>query len=104
MPISDVRDVTTTILPSGKRQRSPTMKIPFALLFLVAASKQVTAQGIDCVATCVDDVCTFTAKVNLFAGELGYFTFEECGDVASPTLGIELGKTYRFVQVRKARS
>lgn len=77
------------------------MKLVFSSLFLAAALQQVSSQGIDCVATCADDICTFTAKVNLFAGELGYFTFEECGDVRSPTLGIELGKTYRFVQVRR---
>ncbi|GAX10753.1 hypothetical protein FisN_14Lh273 [Fistulifera solaris] len=69
-----------------------------SLVFWLAASPSATAQGIDCVATCAEDVCTFTAKVNLYAGELGYFTFEECGDIRSPTLGIEVGKTYRFVQ------
>lgn len=72
----------------------------FSVLLLATASKQISAEGIDCVATCADDICTYNAKVNLFAGELGYFTFEECGDVVNPTLGIELGKTYRFVQVR----
>lgn len=64
----------------------------------------------------------FTVKVNLFAGELGearrlsvvlgiskcvvsraldmsgYFGFEECGDEVSPTIGIEVGQTYTFVQ------
>ena len=29
---------------------------------------------------------------------LGYFTFEECGDMTNPTLGLELGETYLFVQ------
>lgn len=72
-----------------------------AALFLVLAANQVSAEGINCVATCETDICTFNAKVNLYAGELGYFTFEECGDVVNPTLGIELGKTYRFVQVRR---
>jgi hypothetical protein len=32
------------------------------------------------------------------ASELGYFQFEECGDIDNPTLGIEVGKTYRFLQ------
>ena len=45
-----------------------------------------------------DEVCTFTAKVNLFASELGYFQFEECGDVDNPTIGLEVGKTYHFIQ------
>ena len=45
-----------------------------------------------------DEVCTFTAKVNLHASELGYFQFEECGDVDNPTIGLEVGKTYHFIQ------
>jgi hypothetical protein len=28
----------------------------------------------------------------------GYFTFEECGDVKNPTIGIEYGVPYRFIQ------
>ena len=55
-----------------------------------------------CRANCSGDECVFTAKLNLFAGELGYYSFEECGDAVNPTLGMEVGKTYRFVQVRKA--
>ena len=57
-----------------------------------------------CLANCVADadtgeeVCTFTTKVNLYAGELGYYQFEECGDETNPTLGLEVGKTYEFVQ------
>jgi hypothetical protein len=45
-----------------------------------------------------EEICTFTAKVNLFASELGYYQFEECGDVNNPTLGLEAGKTYHFIQ------
>ena len=44
------------------------------------------------------EICTFTAKINYHASELGYYQFEECGDVDNPTLGIEVGKTYRFIQ------
>jgi len=57
-----------------------------------------------CYATCAVDevtgkeVCTFTTKVNLYAGELGYYQFEECGDATNPVLGLEVGKTYEFVQ------
>jgi len=52
-----------------------------------------------CQASCSeDDVCKFTAKVNLFTGELGYYRFEECGDVDNPTLVMDVGKTYQFVQ------
>jgi len=57
-----------------------------------------------CEATCTSDaatgeeLCTFTTKVNLFAGELGYYQFEECGDATNPMLGLEVGKTYEFIQ------
>lgn len=47
--------------------------------------------------------CIFSVKLNLTAGELGYYTFKECGeDVTNPTLGIEMGKTYRFVQADRS--
>jgi hypothetical protein len=45
-----------------------------------------------------EEVCHFTAKLDLYASELGYYQFEECGDAVNPTLGIEVGKTYRFIQ------
>jgi hypothetical protein len=61
-----------------------------------------SAQDI-CNANCTIDLsgnefCKFTASVDLFASELGYFRFKECGDVPNPTLGIELGKAYQFIQ------
>jgi len=28
----------------------------------------------------------------------GYFRFEECGDAVNPTLGMEIGQTYTFLQ------
>ena len=41
----------------------------------------------------------FTSRINLFAGELGYYVFEECGlDVLNPTIAMEVGETYTFVQ------
>lgn len=52
-----------------------------------------------CIPECDDsNVCKLTAKVNLFAGELGYYTFEECGDEVNPTIGMVIGKTYVFNQ------
>lgn len=69
-----------------------------------AAEATTSTNGDLCYASCSADesskeeVCTFTAKVNLFAGELGYYQFEECGDNVNPTLGMELGKTYKFTQ------
>ena len=41
----------------------------------------------------------FHARVNLYAGELGYYVFEECGlDVMNPTIAMEVGETYTFIQ------
>jgi hypothetical protein len=56
-----------------------------------------------CHANCTTDasgneICKFTAVVDMFASELGYYTFEECGSTPNPTLGVELGKTYQFIQ------
>eukprot|EP00527_Entomoneis_sp_CCMP2396_P005611 CAMPEP_0198147640 /NCGR_PEP_ID=MMETSP1443-20131203/36913_1 /TAXON_ID=186043 /ORGANISM="Entomoneis sp., Strain CCMP2396" /LENGTH=408 /DNA_ID=CAMNT_0043812053 /DNA_START=40 /DNA_END=1263 /DNA_ORIENTATION=- len=42
--------------------------------------------------------CNLDVKVNLHAGELGYFHIEQCGDEVNPTLGIEKGVTYHFKQ------
>lgn len=72
----------------------------------VVAQEAATSKNGDlCYASCSADesgsgneVCTFTTKVNLYAGELGYYQFEECGDDVNPTLGMELGSTYKFVQ------
>ena len=45
----------------------------------------------------------FTARIDLFAGELGYFVFEECGlDVFNPTIAMEVGETYTFVQKHRS--
>ena len=76
------------------------------LLLLLWATTATTAAAEKpiCVAPCDDEgVCTFNVKVNLFAGELGYYTFDECGDDTNtnPTIGIQAGKTYKFVQVRR---
>jgi len=60
-------------------------------------------QDTACRANCSGDECVFTARLNLFAGELGYYTFEECGDEVNPTLGMEVGKTYRFDQVSSSK-
>ena len=68
------------------------------------SEKALTETGGICLANCVVDevtakeVCTFTTKVDLYAGELGYYQFEECGDATNPVLGLEVGKTYEFVQ------
>jgi hypothetical protein len=47
---------------------------------------------------CVSESKTFTARVDLFAGELGYYVLEECGDVLNPTIAMEVGEVYTFIQ------
>jgi hypothetical protein len=59
----------------------------------------IVAEENVCIAPCDGDVCTYTAQIDLYASELGYFTFKECGDISNPTIGMQVGKTYRFVQV-----
>lgn len=67
-------------------------------------SRNTVGEGDICKGSCSIDeasgieACTFTAKVNHHASELGYFVFEECGDATNPTLGLEVGKQYRFIQ------
>ncbi len=41
---------------------------------------------------------TFTVKLDIYTSELGYYVFEECGDTVNPTLGLEIGETYTFIQ------
>lgn len=72
-------------------------------LALSASATEEPVTGMVCNASCTADengkeVCKFTTKVDLFAGELGYYHFEECGDAVNPTLGVEVGKTYQFIQ------
>jgi hypothetical protein len=69
-----------------------------------SASSTTTTTNI-CLGACETDidggstkVCRFDFKVNLFAGELGYFQVDQCGDHPNPTLGIEKGVTYIFSQ------
>jgi len=53
-----------------------------------------------CSCLCADSTTTtFTVKVDLFAGQLGYFEFDECGDVnPNPTLQMKVGEIYTFDQ------
>ena len=77
-------------------------------LFLsLASSSSFLKQGVEAASPClssscsVDDgnkSCHFDVKVNLHAGELGYFQIEQCGDEVNPTVGIEKGVTYYFSQ------
>ena len=80
------------------------IKKKFTIMFKAAAVFALSfhaafAETIDCFAPCDGDVCTYNLRVNLFAGELGYYTFDECGDITNPTIGVQVGKTYKFVQV-----
>lgn len=48
---------------------------------------------------CVSQSKTFTVSVDLYAGELGSYVLEECGDhLWNPTIAMEIGETYTFVQ------
>ena len=69
-----------------------------SILKKVESSKVVICNGNCTIDSSGNEFCKFTASVDLFASELGYFRFAECGDVPNPTLGVELGKTYQFIQ------
>ena len=71
---------------------------------LVGAVAGVSPKDGICRADCSsdDNICTFHARVDLHAGELGYYTFEECGDAVNPTLGMEVGVTYHFIQADRS--
>jgi hypothetical protein len=47
---------------------------------------------------CTSENNVFTVVVDLFAGELGLYQFRECGNQTNPTIGIEIGETYTFIQ------
>ncbi|CAB9513618.1 expressed unknown protein [Seminavis robusta] len=51
---------------------------------------------------CISDSKTFTVKVDLHASERGYYYFEECGKQVNPTIGMEFGETYTFIQEDKS--
>ena len=71
------------------------MKFTFAAVILSALpSVAVAADEVPC----NPDSRTFTVELNIYASELGYYQFEECGDVVNPTLGMEVGETYTFIQ------
>lgn len=80
-----------------------TLAVLSALQAIAAVEANTSKNGDLCNASCSNnesskEVCTFTTKVNLYAGELGYYQFEECGDEVNPTLGMEIGKVYKFIQ------
>lgn len=50
---------------------------------------------------CVSENNVYTVHVNLYAGELGYFWFEECSDLVNPTIGLEIGQSYTFIQYER---
>jgi|AntRauTorckE5430_2_1112549.scaffolds.fasta_scaffold07187_1 hypothetical protein len=61
------------------------------LLTTLLNAKTSSADGDLCHGACStvggEKACVFTASLNLSAGELGYYVFEECGSEANPTLG-----------------
>ena len=76
----------------------------FSLLLALIANTKAAPQEI-CLAKCStnegDKECVFKVSRNIFTSELGYYTFEgadgDCGG-PNPTLGIEKGVTYKFIQ------
>jgi len=83
------------------------MKFLFITALAVAARANSVAAGGSkpCRASCVDKPdgkeCTFEVSRNQYASELGYFKFSgengDCGGT-NPTLGVEKGATYYFIQ------
>eukprot|EP00525_Craspedostauros_australis_P000035 CAMPEP_0198119776 /NCGR_PEP_ID=MMETSP1442-20131203/26942_1 /TAXON_ID= /ORGANISM="Craspedostauros australis, Strain CCMP3328" /LENGTH=405 /DNA_ID=CAMNT_0043778311 /DNA_START=63 /DNA_END=1280 /DNA_ORIENTATION=+ len=78
------------------------MKLIASSLLLLSAAlgtahAEIGADGV-CRAKCTGDECVFNVKVDLLAGELGYYIFDECGGEPNPTIGLEYGKVYKFVQ------
>jgi hypothetical protein len=83
------------------------MKISYSTYLLALAGAQyANAEGhMPCRGSCDieggNKICRFNVKVDLYAGELGYFTFEECGDELNPTIGVEKDVTYIFSQTHE---
>jgi hypothetical protein len=75
---------------------------PEILAACPAACDKCPTDGIclsdNCEGTGSDKTCTFNMKIDLHAGELGYYTVDECGDEPNPTLGVVKGTTYIFKQ------
>jgi len=69
---------------------------------LLAIPLEITAacKG-SCETTDGVEVCKFTTIMQIHAGELGYYSFEECGDEPNPTLEMKVGTTYLFDQSDK---
>lgn len=67
------------------------MRVLFTFLLLVGAAGAKAE-------ICTSETNVFTVGVNLNAGELGYFYFEECGSMVNPTIGMEVGQVYTFLQ------
>jgi len=72
-----------------------------SLIALFAKISKIVGSSDLCLGSCSTTAggkeCTFTVKLDLHAGEFGYYYFDEC-DGVNPTLGIEKDVTYRFVQ------
>ncbi|CAJ1948863.1 unnamed protein product [Cylindrotheca closterium] len=66
------------------------------------ASESVFESGVDC-QPCADTFgeCEVKVKVDLMAGELGYFTVDGCSGV-NPTLHLSINRTYKFDQSDKS--
>jgi len=78
------------------------MNTACAMRFSIASALLSMATAETCKASCIGEglekECTFTAKLDVHASPTGYYKFEECGDDVMPTIEMQQGVTYRFVQ------
>jgi len=75
------------------------MKISSAFLSISSLiPTSLSSSSSPCLGDCTGTDCTFTTKMDLYASSMGYFTFEECGDIVQPVLGLVHGNTYTFLQ------
>lgn len=47
---------------------------------------------------CKPKSCTFMTIVDIYASELRYYKFRECGDMFNPILGYKVGEIYILIQ------
>jgi len=72
------------------------MKLFFLGLLSLSLTSRSKAQD------CVSSTNTYTAEVDLFASQYGFFTFAECPGIINPTIGIKVGEEYTFSQADRS--
>ncbi|CAB9502771.1 expressed unknown protein [Seminavis robusta] len=88
---------SSTMMPVT--QRLLVVHVALLLSGLSSVSAELRRNG----EICVSPTNTYTAKVDIHASERGYYVFEECGeDWVNPTIGLEFGQVYTFIQKHKS--